>query len=169
MTAVGREDRRRSDTAQASRSGTPRRNRHPTGDIAPKSRPFAKIGSGLLRVMLPETQFDWPLDDAVEHIMSGFISLDPHPDVGEGVEASTNLGIRLATLGNGSTSVATTLLESAGVRDNFEILLSVVGAGAWKPAAPAYEYALSACGIDPVRQCTWPCIPETSTEQTEQA
>ncbi|MDJ0396142.1 haloacid dehalogenase type II [Rhodococcus sp. G-MC3] len=113
------------------------------------SRPFADVGSGLLRVMLPDVKLNRPLDEAVEHIMSGFIGLDVHADVTEGVEALASLGIRLVTLSNGSTHVAEELLTSAGVRSNFEMLLSVDAAGAWKPAAHAYEYALDQCAIDP--------------------
>ncbi|CCQ17934.1 Haloacid dehalogenase, type II [Rhodococcus sp. AW25M09] len=110
---------------------------------------FAEIGSGLLRVMLSGTDLDRSVDDAVEHIMSGFVGLEPHPDVAQGVEALTSLGIRVVTLSNGSTRVAESLLESAGVRKNFETLLSVDAAGAWKPAARAYRYTLDTCGVDP--------------------
>lgn len=110
---------------------------------------FVDIGSGLLRVMLSGTELDRPVEDAVEHIMSGFVGLDPHPDVAQGVEALTSLGIRLVTLSNGSTRVAESLLEAAGVRRNFETLLSVDTVGAWKPAARAYEYALDTCAVEP--------------------
>lgn len=99
--------------------------------------------------MLPTVELDRPLDDAIEHIMNGFVGLAPHPDVAEGVKALTSSGIRLVTLSNGSTYVAETLLESAGVRDCFEMLLSVDLANAWKPAASAYKYALDQCSIDP--------------------
>ncbi|MEV8221138.1 haloacid dehalogenase type II [Dietzia maris] len=113
------------------------------------ARPFADIGTGLLQVMLSEVELNRPLDEAIEHIMSGFVGLDPHPDVADGVTALTELGIRLVTLSNGSTQVAEKLLEAAGVRHNFDKLLSVDSAGAWKPAAPAYEFALEQCAVDP--------------------
>src|SRR5699024_3112179 len=70
-------------------------------------------------------------------------------DVADGVTALTELGIRLVTLSNGSTHVAETLLMSAGVRRDFDLLLSVDSAGAWKPAAPAYEFALEQCAVAP--------------------
>jgi 2-haloacid dehalogenase len=113
------------------------------------ARPFADIGTGLLQVMLSEVELDRPLDEAIEHIMSGFVGLDPHPDVADGVSALTELGIRLVTLSNGSTQVAEKLLTSAGVRRDFDLLLSVDSAGAWKPAAPAYEFALEQCAVAP--------------------
>lgn len=61
----------------------------------------------------------------------------------------TELGIRLVTLSNGSTQVAEKLLTSAGVRHNFDKLLSVDSVSAWKPAAPAYEFALEQCAVAP--------------------
>ncbi|USX45716.1 haloacid dehalogenase type II [Dietzia kunjamensis] len=113
------------------------------------ARPFADIGTGLLQVMLSEVELDRPLDEAIEHVMSGFVGLDPHPDVADGVTALTELGIRLVTLNNGSTQVAEKLLTSAGVRHNFDKLLSVDSVSAWKPAAPAYEFALEQCAVAP--------------------
>lgn len=113
------------------------------------ARPFAEVGTGLLQVMLSEVELNRPIDQAVEHIMSGFVDLDPHPDVADGVKALAGLGIRLVTLSNGSPHVAEKLLKSAGVRHNFDMLLSVDSAGAWKPAAPAYKFALEQCAVDP--------------------
>jgi 2-haloacid dehalogenase len=54
------------------------------------------------------------------------------------------------TLSNGSASVAEALFGRAGIRDQFEALLSVEDAGLWKPAAGAYAYALERCGVDPM-------------------
>ncbi len=73
-----------------------------------------------------------------------------HPDVLDGIRALSDLGIRLVTLTNGSASVAEGLFERAGIRDNFERLLSVEDAGIWKPAPGAYAYALEQCGVDPM-------------------
>ena len=80
--------------------------------------------------------------------MNAFLSLDVHPDVRDGLAALRALGIRLVTLSNGSTAVADQLLASAGLRDHLESLLSVEQAGIWKPAAAAYQYALSVCGVE---------------------
>ncbi len=72
-----------------------------------------------------------------------------HPDVVDGVRALSELGIRMVTLSNGSSTVADRLLQGAGVREAFERLLTVEDAGVWKPAARAYAYALEGCGVDP--------------------
>ncbi|KQU55310.1 haloacid dehalogenase [Rhodococcus sp. Leaf278] len=113
------------------------------------ARPFADVASGLLAVMLPRETLDRDIDDAVEHIMGGFMGLGVHPDVADGMEALAALDIRLITLSNGAVGVARKLLESAGVLEHTEMLLSVDQAGAWKPAEQSYRYALDRCDVEP--------------------
>lgn len=113
------------------------------------TRAFADIGSGLLRVLLPSLPLNRSLEDAVDHIIGGMVGLGVHPDVVEGVEALSTLGIRLITLSNGGTHVAEKLLTDVGVRSLFEAVLSVDAAGMWKPHVDAYAYALTACGVEP--------------------
>jgi 2-haloacid dehalogenase len=113
------------------------------------SRPFAQIGSGLLRTMLEGQPLQRTLDEAVDHVMSGFAGLPVHPDVPEGLRRLHAAGLRVVTLSNGSTDVADTLLRRAGVRDQVELLLSVDDAGVWKPARGAYEYAARRCAVQP--------------------
>ena len=113
------------------------------------SRPFAQIGSGLLRTMLAGQPLQRTLDEAVDHVMSGFAGLPVHPDVPEGLRRLHAAGLRVITLSNGSADVADTLLSRAGVRDQLEALLSVEDAGVWKPARGAYEYAARRCEVEP--------------------
>jgi 2-haloacid dehalogenase len=110
---------------------------------------FADLGAEALRVQLEDQTLDRPLDEAVQHVMAGFSGLAVHEDVGPGIRALSDLGIRLVTLSNGSAAVAEALLGSAGLADRFERLLSVDDAGVWKPAAGAYAYALAECGVEP--------------------
>ena len=109
---------------------------------------FADIGRTNLRNLLPEADLDRPLDDAVAHVMEGFMQLSVHPDVVEGIEALADLGIRLVTLTNGATAVGEGLLERSGVLDKFERLMSVEDAGIWKPHPDSYAYALKECEVD---------------------
>ena len=113
------------------------------------SRPFADLGVDALRTLFRDVDLDRDLDTAVDHVMSGFSQLAVHPDVPEGIRALRASGRRLVTLTNGSVRVSEALLTGAGVRDEFEALLSVEDAGAWKPARLAYEYAARTCGTDP--------------------
>jgi 2-haloacid dehalogenase len=113
------------------------------------SRPFAEVGVDALRTVLHGVDLDRDLDAAVEHVMAGFGALGVHPDVPDGIRALRAPGRRLVTLTNGSTQVSERLLTDAGIRDQFEALLSVEDAQAWKPARAAYEYAARTCGTDP--------------------
>lgn len=110
---------------------------------------FADIGEQGLRSILTGVSLTRGLEEAVSHVMAGFMGLGVHPDVGEGVGALRDLGIRLVTLSNGSASVAERLLEGAGLREQFERLMSVEQAGIWKPAPGAYGYALAQTDVDP--------------------
>jgi 2-haloacid dehalogenase len=110
--------------------------------------PFAELAVAALRTVLHGVELDRDLEPAIDHVMDGFGQLAVHPDVPDGVRALRRSGHRLVTLTNGSAQVAERLLAAAGVREEFEALLSVEDAGAWKPARAAYAYAARACGTD---------------------
>ncbi len=108
---------------------------------------FAELAVESLRASVQDHVDD--VDAAVEQIMAGFATLPVHPDVVEGVRSLHSLGIRLVTLSNGSTAVAQGLFERNDIADCFERLLSVESASLWKPAEPAYRFALDACACQP--------------------
>ncbi len=112
------------------------------------ARPFTELGAEALRTVLRDVDPDRDLDAAVKHVMGGFGQLPVHADVPDGIRALQRSGRRLVTLTNGSTQVSEQLLTAAGIRDQFEALLSVEDAGIWKPARAAYEYARQVCGTD---------------------
>jgi 2-haloacid dehalogenase len=99
-------------------------------------------------MQLSGASIDRDLAQAVDHIMAGFSALQVHPDVPDGLRRLANLGIRMVTLTNGSTTIAQHLLSEAGVENCFESFLSVEQAGVWKPARDAYAYALEHCGVE---------------------
>ncbi|MET3952969.1 haloacid dehalogenase type II [Arthrobacter sp. UYEF36] len=105
---------------------------------------FAAIGADVLRHLLSEVEPDRGLDAAVEHVMAGLAGLGLHPDVPAGVRALSAAGFRLMTLSNGPAQIAEKLFSEAGIRDEFEVLLSVDDAPVWKPARASYEYAATA-------------------------
>jgi len=112
------------------------------------SEKFSVIAEGVLRTLLAPEELDRDLDEAVQHVMSGFTALPVHPDVPDGVRALRALGLRLITLTNGSTAVSEKLFERAGLREAFEALLSVEDAGAWKPDPASYAYAARTCRVE---------------------
>jgi len=101
---------------------------------AGSSATFATIAEGVLHSMLATHAPNRNPQAAVQHVLDGFSSLHIHPDVPTGVRALAASGLRLVTLSNGATRVGEALLTNAGVRDQFERLLSVEDAGRWKPA-----------------------------------
>lgn len=109
-------------------------------------RPFAELGVAALATVLYGVELDRDLDAATAHVMEGLSQLTVHPDVPDGVHALRRAGYRLVTLSNGSSQVAERLLIAAGIRDEFEALLSAEHAGAWKPAHASYDYAARTCG-----------------------
>lgn len=122
-----------------STAGTPRR--------------FADVAAGVLSVLW--AGLGDAIDDpraATEHVLSGFTSLSLHPDIAPGVRALRDAGLQLATMSNGAASVADGLLERAGLRQEFDHVLTVDDAGAWKPDRRAYEYAAATCAR-PVDAC----------------
>ena len=113
------------------------------------SAKFAVIGADVLRDVLRDVALTRSLDDAVTHVMDGLAALNLHPGITEGIRTLKDAGFRLVTLSNGSAQVAQTLLTRAGIRDDFDVLLTVEDAPAWKPARTAYTYAANACGLQP--------------------
>src|SRR5947207_13425203 len=85
--------------------------------------------------------------EAADYNLAGFGGLSVHPDVPDGVRLRRAGGLRLVTLSNGSADVASRLLAGAGIGGEFEQLLSVEDADAWKPAPAAYAHAARACSV----------------------
>ena len=110
--------------------------------------PFAELGRGAIRAALQGLALTSDVEAAVSHVMTGFAELGLHPDVAPGVRALRRAGLRLVTLSNGAAAVAERLLSAAGIRDEFEQVLTVEDAGIWKPASRAYQYAAEVCGVD---------------------
>lgn len=108
---------------------------------------FGQVARGVLRDLLAGASLSCDRDQAIEHVMSGFLELPVHGDVAEGVTALSEAGHRLVTLSNGSAHIAEQLLAAAGLRDRFERCLSVDDAGAWKPDRRAYAHASAVTGV----------------------
>jgi 2-haloacid dehalogenase len=111
--------------------------------------PFATIGTEQVHALLAAAGAGNAPADAAERVTGAFASLSVHADVVPGVRALRAAGLRLVTLSNGAASVGEGLLDGAGIRGEFEAVLSVEGAGAWKPAAAAYRWACRSCGVEP--------------------
>jgi 2-haloacid dehalogenase len=109
--------------------------------------PFARLARAALEAVLAGISLNRPIAEAADHILAGFSELSVHPDVPDGVRQLREGGLRLVTLSNGSADVADRLLAKAGIRGEFEHLLSVEDAPAWKPTPGAYAYAARVCSV----------------------
>jgi 2-haloacid dehalogenase len=110
------------------------------GDAAP----FGKIGAEVLTSLLAGAGVPDP-EATAKRLASSVADLPLHPDVPDGVRALRAAGHRLVTLTNGSAQVAQKLFTAGGIRDEFESLLSVEDAPAWKPHPSSYRYAAQQC------------------------
>ncbi|WP_034714166.1 haloacid dehalogenase type II [Intrasporangium chromatireducens] len=106
---------------------------------------FAEIGTGVLAALLSAERIADP-EATAARLASAVADLPLHPDVVEGIRALRGAGYRLVTLSNGSAQVAEQLFGAAGIRGQFERLLTVEDAPAWKPHPAAYRYAAEQCG-----------------------
>jgi 2-haloacid dehalogenase len=102
---------------------------------------FAAIGADALHGLLAAEGVGGNLDDAVEQVIAAMQNLSLHPDVPDGVRALSAAGHRLITLTNGAAALTAKLFASGGIKEDFEMLLSVEDAPAWKPARASYDYA----------------------------
>jgi 2-haloacid dehalogenase len=103
---------------------------------------FREVGRANLLQLLPTPE-------AADHVLDGFAALPVHPDVPDGLRALDAAGVRIATLTNGSTSIARGLLERAGVEALVERYLDVSEVRRWKPAPEPYLYACAELGVEP--------------------
>ena len=113
--------------------------------VTGRAAAFRDLAAAVLRGLLAGAGVPHP-DAATERILDGFSGLPVHPDVVDGVRALRAGGHRLVTLSNGAATVGEALLSSAGVRADFEAVLSVEDAGRWKPDPIAYRFAAERCG-----------------------
>jgi 2-haloacid dehalogenase len=108
---------------------------------------FGAIGAEVLTGLLKTAGVADP-EGTARRLASSVADLPLHPDVPDGVRALRAAGHRLVTLTNGTAQVAQKLFTAGGIRDEFEALLSVEDAPAWKPHPSSYRYAAQQCGTE---------------------
>ena len=107
---------------------------------------FADIGVEILADLLDGSTVPDPQGTA-RRLASSMADLPLHPDVPDAIRALHINGHRLVTLRNGSAQVAQRIFTAAGIRGEFDRLLSVEDAPAWKPHPSSYRYAAQECGV----------------------
>ncbi|GAA1456508.1 HAD family hydrolase [Williamsia maris] len=111
---------------------------------------YAAIGQEIAKFLIREVdpaRDDDAVDDGAAAIMTAMVAAQPHSDVVPGLVALANTGVRVMTLSNGSADVAKKLLGSTPADAAVEKYLSVIDAGAWKPAPASYRHGLMESGV----------------------
>lgn len=109
-------------------------------------RPFDVIGAEALQRLARRGGRELTLEEA-RAALAPMATAPPHPDVVPGIARLAQSGHRLITLTNGSTEVANLQVESAGLRDYLERVISVEEVGRFKPDASVYLYAAREMGV----------------------
>jgi len=86
-----------------------------------------------------------------EHLLHGWLELEAFPEVRSALEAFRARGLRLAILSNGSPAMLEALLDTAGMRSEFEAVLSADAVQRYKPSPAVYALAPAALVVRPER------------------
>lgn len=74
-------------------------------------------------------------------LMAAYRRMQAYPEVGEVLQTLKARGAKVAILSNGDPDMLEDAIGGAGLQGVFDAVLSVVDAGAFKPAAAVYELA----------------------------
>jgi 2-haloacid dehalogenase len=89
----------------------------------------------------------WDADRA--KILSGILTLPPHPEVRASLQRLRAAGFRLATLTNSTLRVAEAQMINAGLTEFLEAILSADAARRLKPTPEPYQLAAKTLGVEP--------------------
>lgn len=89
------------------------------------------------------------LDDAIRRAGA----MDAFPEAGAALTLLRDGGLRVGLLTNSTTEAAERAIESAGLRDQFEVVIGSETVRTFKPHPRVYEHAAARLGADPTRLC----------------
>jgi 2-haloacid dehalogenase len=110
-------------------------------------RPFGDIGAESLINLAARRGLLLRAEDALE-ALAPMAVLPPHPDVLEGVGRLADAGFDMIALTNGSTEVANSQIENAGLDEALRRVVSVDEVGRFKPDPAPYEHAAALMDVD---------------------
>ncbi|MCG6871011.1 MAG: haloacid dehalogenase type II [Gammaproteobacteria bacterium] len=82
-----------------------------------------------------------------DDLLNAYLSLDAYPEVPAVLAALRNAGQRLAILSNGSPAMLEAAVQSSGIGDLLEEVLSVESVGIYKPDPRVYALASERLGV----------------------
>lgn len=110
-------------------------------------RPFGDVGAEALINLAARRGMLLRAEDAIE-ALAPMSSLPPHADVVEGVTRLAEGGFRMVALTNGSTPVANSQIENAGLAGLLDRVISVDEVARFKPDPAPYRHAADVMGVD---------------------
>lgn len=110
---------------------------HVTGDSLDYALASVKRNDPALRAML----------------MQQYLSLDPYPEVPDMLRRLKDKGMKVAILSNGSPTMLTAAVNSAGLSAVIDAALSVEAVGVYKPHPSVYQLAVDKLAVPAPRIC----------------
>ncbi len=107
---------------------------------------FGTIAGAALDMVATRRGVVLPPDDRAK-ILSGILTLPPHPEVRASLQRLREAGFRLATLTNSTQKVADAQISNAGLKDFFDAVLSADTVRRLKPAPEPYQMAAKSFGV----------------------
>jgi 2-haloacid dehalogenase len=107
---------------------------------------FGSTGMAALE-MLAERRGIVLMEADRQRIREGMQHLPPHPEVRDALKRLRDAGLRIVTLTNSTTAVATAQIINAGLRDLFEEVFSADSVRRLKPAPEPYRMTAARLGV----------------------
>ena len=117
-----------------------------TTTIIDRFQPFAGLAQAAL-VMVGRRHGVDVSEAQCQELVDGMKRLPAHPDVRQALEQLRDAGFHLTALSNGSLQAVRQQLESAGLGNSFDAVLSVEEAQRYKPAPEPYRMTAERHGI----------------------
>lgn len=115
-------------------------------DASGTFKPFREIAGGALRVLAAQRGLS-PEPSAIDAVLDGFKTLDPHPDVRPAMERLRAAGVTVATLSNGGVEATRGLLDRAGLLPLVSRVMGVDEIRRYKPVKDIYLHAATTLGL----------------------
>jgi len=112
---------------------------------------FWQVTGEALDFALAANGFDDPALHA--RLMALYRELDPYPEVADVLGALKAAGCKTAILSNGAPEMLQAAVDSAGLGDLLNAVLSVEAVGVYKPDPRVYQLAPEALGVGPHEIC----------------
>ncbi|WP_163647950.1 haloacid dehalogenase type II [Modicisalibacter sp. 'Wilcox'] len=119
-----------------------------TTTLAGRYLPFGLLAKSALRQTGLRHGVDIS-DDHQRQLTDMLITLPPHPDAAPALTKLRAAGYQLTALTNGTLDAVQCQLENAGLRDLFDVVLSVDSVETYKPSPNAYQYVADHWQVSP--------------------